>query len=273
MATRTPVACARAGRDGRRRAADARHASRGRALRSHNCGDCRSTRRVRRRCGSGGAHGCVAVGRAIVAGGRRSRPRPDRREPRVERPARCGRRAECNAVMAGAGRIAAAGRVASRPFLRHRIRRRLRRRKPMRPCRWRRRISMRRSNARVSSMSCGMSSNRSIWTARRRSSSRATRERRCRATRREPSDLDTLARSEQWLVVHAPDAAGSFGGRLADALARAGYPADIVDVTHAADAIASLPAGRPTHVVFCAPETPLAESATGDGLMAAQLTA
>ena len=86
----------------------------------------------------------------------------------------------------------------------------------------------------------------------------------------EPSDLDTLARSEQWLVVHAPDAAGSFGGRLADALARAGYPADIVDVTHAADAIASLPAGRPTHVVFCAPETPLAESATGDGLMAAQ---
>ena len=86
----------------------------------------------------------------------------------------------------------------------------------------------------------------------------------------EPSDLDTLARSEQWLVMHAPDAAGSFGGRLADALARAGYPADIVDVTHAADAIASLPAGQPAHVVFCAPETPLAESATGDDLMAAQ---
>ncbi|NHV27425.1 type I polyketide synthase [Burkholderia sp. D-99] len=86
----------------------------------------------------------------------------------------------------------------------------------------------------------------------------------------EPSDLDTLARSEQWLVMHAPDAAGSFGGRLADALARAGYPADIVDITHAADAIASLPAGQPAHVVFCAPEAPLAESATGDGLMAAQ---
>lgn len=84
------------------------------------------------------------------------------------------------------------------------------------------------------------------------------------------SDLDTLARNEQWLVMHAPGAAGGFGGQLADALARAGYPADIVDITHAADAIASLPAGQPAHVVFCAPETPLAESATGDGLMAAQ---
>lgn len=86
----------------------------------------------------------------------------------------------------------------------------------------------------------------------------------------DPSDLDTLARTEQWLVMHAPDAVGGFGGRLADALAHAGYPADIVDITHAADAIASLPAGQPAHVVFCAPETPLAESATGDGLMAAQ---
>ncbi|WP_321791096.1 SDR family NAD(P)-dependent oxidoreductase [Burkholderia pyrrocinia] len=86
----------------------------------------------------------------------------------------------------------------------------------------------------------------------------------------DPNDLDTLARSEQWLVMHAPDAAGSFGGRLADALALAGYPADIVDITHAADAIASLPAGQPAHVVFCAPETPLAETATGDGLMATQ---
>ncbi|WP_042973180.1 type I polyketide synthase [Burkholderia sp. AU4i] len=84
------------------------------------------------------------------------------------------------------------------------------------------------------------------------------------------SDLGTLARNEQWLVMHAPGAAGGFGGQLADALARAGYPADIVDITHAVDAIASLPAGQPAHVVFCAPETPLAESATGDGLMAAQ---
>ncbi|MDI9682946.1 hypothetical protein, partial [Burkholderia cenocepacia] len=55
------------------------------------------------------------------------------------------------------------------------------------------------------------------------------------------SDLDTLARSEQWLVMHAPAEAGGFGGKLADALAHAGYPADIVDFTHAADAIASLP--------------------------------
>ncbi|MGY4833437.1 SDR family NAD(P)-dependent oxidoreductase [Burkholderia pyrrocinia] len=84
------------------------------------------------------------------------------------------------------------------------------------------------------------------------------------------SDLDTLARTEQWLVVHASDAAGSFGGRLADALAQAGFPADIVDIAHAADAIASLPAGQPANVVFCAPETPLAETATGDSLMAAQ---
>ncbi|CAB3760747.1 beta-ketoacyl synthase [Burkholderia sp. MSh2] len=84
------------------------------------------------------------------------------------------------------------------------------------------------------------------------------------------SDLDTLARSEQWLVIHAPDAVGSFGGRLADALVRAGYPADIVDIAHAADAIESLPAGQPAHVVFCAPEAPLAESAAGDALMAAQ---
>ncbi|MGT0191963.1 SDR family NAD(P)-dependent oxidoreductase [Burkholderia pyrrocinia] len=86
----------------------------------------------------------------------------------------------------------------------------------------------------------------------------------------DPSDLDTSARIEQWLVVHAPDAAGSFGARLADVLVHAGYPADIVDITHAADAIASLPAGQPAHVVFCAPETPLAETATGDDLMAAQ---
>lgn len=84
------------------------------------------------------------------------------------------------------------------------------------------------------------------------------------------SDLDTLARSEQWLVLHAPDVVGGFGARLADALAHAGYPADIVEITHAADAIASLPAGQPAHVVFCAPETPLAEAATGDDLMATQ---
>ncbi|QND93844.1 phthiocerol synthesis polyketide synthase type I PpsC [Burkholderia cenocepacia] len=83
------------------------------------------------------------------------------------------------------------------------------------------------------------------------------------------SDLDTLARSEQWLVMHAPDAAGGFGGQLADALAHAGYPADIVDLAHAGDAIASLPAGQPAHVVFCAPETPLADTTTGDDLMAA----
>ncbi|AQQ27413.1 type I polyketide synthase [Burkholderia cenocepacia] len=83
------------------------------------------------------------------------------------------------------------------------------------------------------------------------------------------SDLDTLARSEQWLVMHAPDAAGGFGGQLADALVHAGYPADIVDLAHAADAIASLPAGQPAHVVFCAPETPLADTTTGDDLMAA----
>lgn len=86
----------------------------------------------------------------------------------------------------------------------------------------------------------------------------------------DPSDLDALARNERWLVMHAPGAVGGFGGQLADTLVRAGYPADIVDLTHAADAIASLPAGQPTHVVFCAPETPLAEAATGDVLMAAQ---
>ncbi|MDN7484298.1 type I polyketide synthase [Burkholderia orbicola] len=83
------------------------------------------------------------------------------------------------------------------------------------------------------------------------------------------TDLDTLARSEQWLVMHAPDTAGGFGGQLTDALAHAGYPADIVDLAHAADAIASLPAGQPAHVVFCAPETPLADTTTGDDLMAA----
>lgn len=84
------------------------------------------------------------------------------------------------------------------------------------------------------------------------------------------SDLDMLARSEHWLVMHEPGAVDSFGARVADALVHAGYPADIVDITHATDAIASLPAGQPVHVVFCAPDAPRVETATGDDLMAAQ---
>ncbi|MBF5010960.1 type I polyketide synthase [Burkholderia pseudomultivorans] len=84
------------------------------------------------------------------------------------------------------------------------------------------------------------------------------------------SDLDTLARNERWLVMHEPGTPGTSGARLADALTRLGYPAETVDVTHMIDAIAALPAGQPSHVVFCAPEQPLDEAAAGDSLMAAQ---
>ncbi|MBU9401231.1 type I polyketide synthase [Burkholderia multivorans] len=84
------------------------------------------------------------------------------------------------------------------------------------------------------------------------------------------SELDTRARNEQWLVMHEPDAVGSFGARVADGLVHAGYRADTVDITHSTDAIASLPVGQSAHIVFCAPEAPLTETATGHQLMTAQ---
>ncbi|MGS0896240.1 SDR family NAD(P)-dependent oxidoreductase [Burkholderia stagnalis] len=84
------------------------------------------------------------------------------------------------------------------------------------------------------------------------------------------SDLDTLARNERWLVMHEPGAVGTFGARLADALTRAGYPAETVDAAHAVDAIDALPAGQPSHVLFCAPDAPRDETAAGGRMMAAQ---
>ncbi|KVN96271.1 beta-ketoacyl synthase [Burkholderia ubonensis] len=81
--------------------------------------------------------------------------------------------------------------------------------------------------------------------------------------------FDALARTERWLVLHASESA-AFGARLADALVRAGYPADALEIACAADAIAALPDAQSHHVVFCAPETALDDATAGAQLLAAQ---